>query len=81
MSRKPCLSDTLIRARLPTGNDDENDSVTDARPGSSTLHMLEDLEMEIRGLEELFTSTNDLYPDSEEEGTFEWEEESIKRLF
>ena len=76
-SRTKNLSDTLIRARLPTGNEDENDSVIDPRPGSPTLHMLEDLEMESRGLEEFFTSNYDLYPDSQDEGTFEWEEESL----
>ena len=64
------------KTRDTTGND-ENDSVTDPRSGSPTLHMLEDLEMESRGLKDFLTSSNDLYTDSQDEGTFEWEEESL----
>ncbi len=55
-SRPKNLSDKLVRARLPDGNDDELYQVKDTRPGSPTLHMLEDLAMENRGLDEFFTS-------------------------
>ena len=42
--------------------------------------MLDDLETESRGLEDFFTLTNDLYPDLQDEGTVEWEEESLQKL-
>ena len=58
-SRTKILSDMLVRSRLEKGDDEDNTSVHDSRPGSPTLHMLEDLEMESKGLEEFFTSHSD----------------------
>lgn len=64
-SRTKNLKDDLVRARLPiledTGPHGEQEN--DSRPGSPTLHMLQDLEMESRGLNDFFTLHYDI-PDS-----------------
>jgi len=64
-SRTKNLSEILVRARLPARDDVEPVPIHDPRPGSPTLHMLEDLALESRGLEDFFTS-NGALPDNGE---------------
>jgi len=74
------LQDELVRARLRVTPNQGNPTPMeqDDRPGSPTLHMLEDLELESRGMNDYFslhyeqeeTSSEplDLFPQEEETG-------------
>ena len=53
----------LVRARLDKRDEENHILIKDSRPFSPTLHMLEDLEMESKGLKDLFTS----HPDQPED--------------
>ena len=58
-SRTKNLKDDLVRARLRVNRDEESEidlEQSDSRPGSPTLHILQDLEMESRGLNDFFPS-------------------------
>ena len=56
-SRTKNLKDDLVRARLKVSREEEEEigpNIEDSRPGSSTLNMLQDLELESRGLNDNF---------------------------
>ena len=56
-SRTKNLKDDLVRARLKVSREEEEENgpnLEDSRPGSPTLNMLQDLELESRGLNDYF---------------------------
>ena len=56
-SRTKNLKDDLVRARLRVSREDEEEigpNTGNSRPGSPTLNMLQDLELESRGLNDYF---------------------------
>jgi hypothetical protein len=62
-SRAENLSDELVRARLHKSEDTDIERIPKTqRPGSPTLHMLQDLESESRGFNDFYTYNYEQYP-------------------